>query len=314
VTQYTYDALGNTRQVILPSGTQIDYLVDGEGHRIWKKVGTNIIQGFVYGNSLRVAAELNGAGAVISRFIYGDKRNVPDVMIKGGVTYRIVTDRLGSPRLVVNSSTGVAAQQMDYDEFGNIVQDSNPGFQPFGFAGGLYDVDTKLVRFGSRDYDASVGRWTAKDPLHFGGGDTSLYQYVGSDPVNFTDPLGLYVEICHKATTDIPGLGVFHHYWVATDRMEVGMGGDNAWTTFYEDEGGMSKHPDSECDVFPDADQVCVEDKLSHVGDSLGLWIPFFHDCKNFAQNVVNECIPVDPYLVYLPDSQPFPSNFTPSY
>ena len=47
--------------------------------------------------------------------------------------------------------------------------------------------DTKLVRFGARDYDARVGRWTAKDPIGFGGGDSNLYEYVFSDPVNFLD-------------------------------------------------------------------------------------------------------------------------------
>ncbi|MBF0137125.1 MAG: hypothetical protein HQL65_12865, partial [Magnetococcales bacterium] len=61
----------------------------------------------------------------------------------------------------------------------------------FGFAGGLYDTQTGLVRFGARDYDASTGRWTAKDPIRFNGGDTNLYGYVLGDPVDFTDPLGL---------------------------------------------------------------------------------------------------------------------------
>ena len=41
---------------------------------------------------------------------------------------------------------------------------------PFGFAGGLHDRDTNLVRFGARDYDPSIGRWTAKDPIDFAGG------------------------------------------------------------------------------------------------------------------------------------------------
>jgi RHS repeat-associated protein len=76
--------------------------------------------------------------------------------------------------------------------WGKVIQDSNPGFQPFGFAGGLYDRDTQLVRFGARDYDAETGRWTAKDPIGFGGGDTNLYGYVVNDPVNWVDPLGLF--------------------------------------------------------------------------------------------------------------------------
>ena len=63
---------------------------------------------------------------------------------------------------------------------------------PFGFAGGLYDPDTKLVRFGARDYDAEVGRWTAKDPIRFGGGDANLYGYVMTDPANSVDPHGLW--------------------------------------------------------------------------------------------------------------------------
>ncbi len=79
---------------------------------------------------------------------------------------------------------------MDYDEFGNVLVDTNPGFQLFGFAGGLYDPQTGLVRFGARDYDAETGRWTAKDPIRFGGADTNLYGYVLGDPVNLRDPNG----------------------------------------------------------------------------------------------------------------------------
>jgi len=112
-------------------------------------------------------------------------------MEKGGVVYRILSDPLGSPRLVVNAASGAVVQRIDYDEFGQVTQDTNPGFQPFGFAGGLYDRDTGLVRFGARDYDAKVGRWTAKDPILFEGKDTNLYGYVISDPVNFVDVDGL---------------------------------------------------------------------------------------------------------------------------
>ena len=80
---------------------------------------------------------------------------------------------------------------LEYDEFGRVLEDTNPGFVPFGFAGGLYDVDTGLVRFGARDYDAEIGRWTSREPLLFGGGDSNLFGYVASDPVNWIDPDGL---------------------------------------------------------------------------------------------------------------------------
>ncbi|MBQ0782447.1 MAG: hypothetical protein KBT79_16665 [Thalassolituus oleivorans] len=58
-------------------------------------------------------------------------------------------------------------------------------------SGGLYDTDTGLIRFGYRDYDPEIGRWTARDPISFDSGDTNLYGYVLGDPVNGIDPDGL---------------------------------------------------------------------------------------------------------------------------
>jgi RHS repeat-associated protein len=112
-------------------------------------------------------------------------------LVKGGTTYRILSAQVGSVRLVVNASTGAITQRIDYDAFGVVTLDTNPGFQPFGFAGGLADSDTGLVRFGARDYDPRVGRWTSKDPIRFAGGDENLYGYVVGDPVNVVDPSGL---------------------------------------------------------------------------------------------------------------------------
>ncbi len=65
-------------------------------------------------------------------------------------------DHLGSPRLVVSITGGIISQRMDYNEWGMVTLDTNPGFQAFGFAGGIYDQDTKLVKFGARDYDGST--------------------------------------------------------------------------------------------------------------------------------------------------------------
>ena len=73
-----------------------------------------------------------------------------------------------------------------------MISNSNPEFQALGFASGLYDPDTKLTRFGVRDYNPNVGRWLQRDPIKFQGGDTNLYAYVGNDPVNYVDPTGLW--------------------------------------------------------------------------------------------------------------------------
>ena len=211
ITTYQYDALGNLRAVVLPGGTQISYLIDGNNRRIGKQVNGTLIQGFLYQDRLKPIAEVDGGNNIVSSFVYATHSNVPDYMIKGGVMYRIFSDHLGSPRLVVNSATGAVLQRIDYDEFGQVLNDSNPGFQPFGFAGGLYDGDTKLVRFGLRDYDSQTGRWTAKDPILFRGRNSNLYQYVNADPVNHIDrngtsvlkSIGEFFEMIGEATSAI---------------------------------------------------------------------------------------------------------------
>ena len=98
---YTYDELGNLTAVALPGGPSISYLIDGRNRRIGKKLNGALTQGFLYQDSLRPIAELDGANYVVNRFVYATHVNVPDYMVKGGVTYRIITDRIGSPRLVM---------------------------------------------------------------------------------------------------------------------------------------------------------------------------------------------------------------------
>jgi RHS repeat-associated protein len=189
-TVYNYDVLGNLRSAQLADGTNIEYVIDGQNRRIGKKVNGSLTQGWLYNGQLQIVAELDGAGNVTSRFIYADRANVPAYLVKAGATYRIIADHLGSPRLIINTATGLTAQRLDYDEFGNITQDTNPALQPFAFAGGLYDLHTKLIRFGARDYDPSTGRWTTKDPIRFRGLDSNLYKYVFDDPINLRDPDG----------------------------------------------------------------------------------------------------------------------------
>ncbi len=132
------------------------------------------------------------------RCLYADAR-MPVAMTVGASTYYLGYDQVGSLR-VVTDTAGNVVKRMDYDSFGNIIADSNPAF-----SGGFHDGDTGLVRFGFRDYDPDMGRWSAKDPIQIYLADPSqfvdllfsqytdsnLYVYALDSPVNFIDPYGL---------------------------------------------------------------------------------------------------------------------------
>ena len=199
LTTYTYDVRGALTAATLPTGIAITYVIDPGGRRIGKRVNGTLVKGWIFAGGLSPVAETDGAGAITSTFVYATNGNVPDYLVKAGVTYRIFTDHLGSVRLVVNTADGTTAQRIDYDAYGRVMADTNPGFQPFGFAGGLYDPQTGLTRFGARDYDPEVGRWTAKDPIGFGGGSAGLFEYSANDPVNFADYSGLWSPGGHDA-------------------------------------------------------------------------------------------------------------------
>ena len=168
---------------------QITYLYDAGGRRIARAYDGTRTHAWSYGTGLLPLAEYDGSGALRTVFFYAGA-GTPVKMIRSGQTYHIVSDRLGSPRLILDAD-GAVIKRLDYDAYGNILVDTNPAFDlPFGFAGGLRDAAHELIRFGARDYQPSTGRWTAKDPILFAGG-WHLYAYVGNDPVNGTDGLGL---------------------------------------------------------------------------------------------------------------------------
>jgi RHS repeat-associated protein len=195
MTRYRYDELGNLIQVVLPDDTVITYLIDGFNRRVGKKVNGTLVKAWLYQDLLNPIAELDGSGQITALFIYASRTNSPDYMLSDGQIYRFMSDHLGSPRLIVNANTGHIQQEIMYDEFGRVLNDTNPGFQPFGFAGGHYDPDTSLVRFGARDYDAEIGRWVSKDLLRFFGAQKNLYLYINNDPINLTDKSGLRVVV-----------------------------------------------------------------------------------------------------------------------
>jgi RHS repeat-associated protein len=189
ITTYSYDQGGNLLKVNLPNNDEIRYTSDALNRRIAKMKNGNYEYKLLYSGQLSPIARLDAYSRVVEEYVYGSRVNVPEYMIKDGRKYRFITDHRGSVRMVVDTHTGDVMQRTDYDEFGYIIdEDLAENWTPvlFGYAGGLQDRDTGFIRFGARDYDPVVGRWTSKEPLGFNG-SSNFYTYANNDPVNKVD-------------------------------------------------------------------------------------------------------------------------------
>ncbi len=185
-TKYVYDDFGNLMSVTLPNQTKIEYIIDGQNRRVGRKLNGVVTNRWLYAGQLHPVAEVDSTGNIIATY-HGS------FMKRGDSLYTIIRDHLGSVRMVMNAQTGEVVQRMDYDEYGNVSFDSNTGFQPFGYAGGLYDAQTRLNRIGVRDYDSNTGRWERKDQILFFD-EQNIYMYVCDEPINRIDVYGLYWE------------------------------------------------------------------------------------------------------------------------
>jgi RHS repeat-associated protein len=190
-TTYIYGTLGELRSVTLPDGTVIEYLHNANNQRVAKMVNGVVTEKYLWQDLTTLLAVYDGSNNLKIRFNYAEGR-MPIAMIQVGQKYYLHYDQVDTLK-AVSTEDGTIIKIVEYDTFGNVLLDSNPAMEvPFGFAGGLYDTDIGLSRFGYRDYDAETGKWTTKDPIGFAGGDTNLYGYVLGDPVNFVDPEGLW--------------------------------------------------------------------------------------------------------------------------
>ncbi len=214
VTTYTYDTRGALRSVSLPDGRLIEYTIDPLGRRVAKSVDGTVEEKYLWQGMTRLLAVYDGNDTLLYRFQYAGGR-MPVSVETDGATYYLHYDHLGS-LLALTNTDGDVLKRVTYDSFGNIIKDTKTSFSILGFAGGLYDTDTGLIRFGYRDYDPETGRWTSKDPISFDGGDANLYAYCGGDPVNLVDALGLFdligsYQAFHNGAQPIDALKKWHH-------------------------------------------------------------------------------------------------------
>lgn len=189
---FQYSARGELLSVQLSGGDHVAYTYDGLG-RMVERITDAGTESYLFGDPnqpFQVSAYRSASG-VLNRYVY-DSNGMLIRIIRGTEVFHVATDQVGSPRVIVDAS-GVAVRELLYDSFGRVLSDSNPGFAlALGFAGGIADPDTGMVRMGLRDYDPAAGRWLARDPLLFAAGQFNLYAYAKNNPIEFRDPTGLF--------------------------------------------------------------------------------------------------------------------------
>jgi RHS repeat-associated protein len=112
-------------------------------------------------------------------------------------------DHLGSVRDVVDANSHTLASY-DYDPYGQPTRTTGAAHTDFRYAGLLLHYPSGLYLANYRAYDPASGRWLSRDPIGEEGG-INLYAYVGVDPVNSTDTLGLCGPACVIAAGAVVG-------------------------------------------------------------------------------------------------------------
>jgi len=162
---FTYDAFG-TRTSKTVDGVATNYILDGN----------------------QVIAEYDGSAQLLRRYVYAGL-DQPIQMVTPSATYYYHSDALGS--VIALSDTGAnLVETYALGPYGQVEQPSALG-NPYLFTGREYDSETGLYYYRNRYYDPELGRFMEPDLIGFADG-LNLYAYVGGNPVNLIDPLGLF--------------------------------------------------------------------------------------------------------------------------
>ena len=190
------------------------------------------------------------------------------------------------------------AKELKYNSFGQIIYDSAPDFDfPFGFAGGIYDKDTKLIRFGVRDYDPETGRWTSVEPLGFAG-SRNWYVYGADDPVGKIDLDG-YLFRCTRELHALPiQIGPFYHEYLCTsDGRCAGLTtSDGSLGIFSPAKGRLTRADEDNLDkgiCRQIDDDNCMDKCLNEVIDSNMMAEEYsisIYNCQSWAHDTYEYC------------------------
>ncbi|AOZ04638.1 RHS repeat-associated core domain-containing protein [Cupriavidus malaysiensis] len=140
-------------------------------------------------NGRELAAEYDAAGAVARRYVFGPGIDEPLVQYEGPGTASkcwLYADHQGSIVAQTNRS-GATTSSQAYGPFGET--EGMPASR-FGYTGQQYLAPLGLYYYKARMYSPVLGRFLQTDPIGYKD-DLNWYAYVGNNPINFADPMGL---------------------------------------------------------------------------------------------------------------------------
>jgi RHS repeat-associated protein len=211
--QYRYDVWGRLQSV---ASVQSDhrqlaaYAHNAYGERVRATSGEHT-RYYLYDNQKRVA-ELDEAGNILQQYFYLNDKPIAVLDSSRGDTELVAlhTDRRGAP-VAASDERGKVIWRASYSAWGSVqvqnLQAANePTFQlDLRLPGQWEDRATHLHYNYQRDYNPANGRYLTPDPLGFPDGPDA-YLYVGGDPLNKIDPLGLYQIDMHYYMTFFLGV------------------------------------------------------------------------------------------------------------
>jgi RHS repeat-associated protein len=189
ITSLSYNQNARLSAVDSSNGALASYTYDGFGQRLIKTVSSTYGEIYQYGQNGMLLEETNQSGTAQADYIYLNGRPIADLAPATGTFYSLQDDMLGTPQLATDSSQNIQ-WQASYDVFGQ-ASVSGTVTQNLRLPGQYFDVESGWNHNGFRNYIPDLGRYVEPDPLGRFGGGNNLYVYVGDNPANLIDPLGL---------------------------------------------------------------------------------------------------------------------------
>ncbi|WP_083383873.1 RHS repeat-associated core domain-containing protein [Cupriavidus sp. USMAHM13] len=183
---YAYD-LDNRLRTATRAGTSATLDYDPEG-RMLRTTINGTATTLLY-NGRELAAEYDAAGALARRYVFGPGIDEPLVQYEGPGTASkswLYADHQGSIVAQTNRS-GATTSSQAYGPFGET--EGTPASR-FGYTGQQYLAPLGLYYYKARMYSPVLGRFLQTDPIGYKD-DLNWYAYVGNNPINFADPMGL---------------------------------------------------------------------------------------------------------------------------